>query len=219
MKFMQSSPVLFFAILFFLLPTISNAMQAMKLLSPNTVFIPSRLGKTKLYYDKGTFKILQKENLHTIKSYDLDPLLRNISDKKLEVLLQHGYIDVSQFDNGDFSLRTKIRGLGGGPATAAALYWITKTVCYGTALAGAGTAVVTTGGTIAVAGSALVGIGLGASAGAGAVAGVIASTGLGTEAALATTAVVSGMGVAGAVAAIEGAATTAAALGFWLPLP
>ncbi|MBP9764768.1 hypothetical protein KBD08_00345 [Candidatus Babeliales bacterium] len=98
-----------------------------------------------------------------------------------------------------------------GPISGAIGYWFTKTLCYGTAVAAAGTIVVTTGGVAGAAVGAATAAGTaaaGASTGAAIVAGAISGAGLASEAAVATAAVASTAGgLAGTVAAVETAST------------
>lgn len=105
-----------------------------------------RLGKVELYYDNDGFHLLKDGKEHLIKKYYLDPALHKMSCKHLKAFQDAGYFSVNEIGNDEFSIRVQVRGLGGGPVTGAALYWLTKTLCYGTALAGVGTAIAVTGG-------------------------------------------------------------------------
>jgi len=99
-----------------------------------------------------------------------------------------------------------------GPISGAIAYWATKSLCYGTAVAAASTAVVATGGLAGAATGALV-AGATASAGTGAtvVAGAITSAGLASDAAMVTMgATAAAGGILEVVAAVEGASACAA---------
>ena len=142
---------------------------------------------------------------------DLIEITGTEKEKVLADLFGRGYIAVNQTDDGEYTLRAHIRAPGGGPIAGIVAYWVTKSLCYGTAAAGATAIVVSTGGlagaaTGAVAGGAAAAIGGGA--GAAVAGGAIAGGGLATEAALMTTSVVTNAGgFAAAAAAVEGAST------------
>lgn len=185
-------------------------------------FSSQKLGKIELFYDEKGFHVLQNGKLHDVRNYWIDPLLRNIKHEQLKAFLDKGYICVTQLNNKEFSLKAKIRILGGGPITSGILYWATKTLCYGTFAAGAGTAVVLTGGAAAgaVTGGVVAAATTSAGIGAGAVAGGITAAGLAGEAAMVSTSIAaSAGGVVGAIAAVETASAAAAAFGMALPLP
>ena len=151
----------------------------------------------------------------------VDPILQNILNEELEEYLNSARIFVSQTDGGEFVLKTKLCLKGGGPILASIGYWVTKTFCYGTAVAGAAGAVVATGGAAGAAAGAMAAAStVGASTAAVVAGGAIAGGGLATEAAMATTAVVaSAGGFAAAAAAVETASLGVFSLLFALPTP
>ncbi len=210
---------------------------------------PERFGKIKLFHDESGFHIKQNGEIHDVNQFDVDPLLRNANKKTLKKFQKVGYIGVKQFDNGEFSLKAHVRGLGGGPGTAAAFYWIAKTLCYGTAAA-AVTASVAAATPVAVAGGLAIAGSVGATAtgaaigaagtavgtaiatttagavaatvGAGAVVGGLTATATGVAAATAVTGsamVASGGCFATMIGMVETISLGAAALGMMLPLP
>ena len=147
--------------------------------------------------------------IHHVQPAFVDKSLRDIPIAKLKKAIKYMAIRPTKMDDGSYALRAHVRGDGGGPIFAAAAYGLTKCVCYGVALAGAGTVVVATGGAAGAATGALVGaVGGAASAGTAAVAGAIAGAGLATEAGLVTASIVANAGsVAAAAAFVEGLST------------
>ena len=119
------------------------------------VFAPERLGSVELYHGKKGFSIHQDGKKHVIKKYFTDPLMRNITREQLGAFLQGGYLSINRMNDGEFSLQARGRLNGGGPAFGAFMYWVTKSLCYGTAAAAVGTTVVATGGVIAGAATAV----------------------------------------------------------------
>lgn len=209
----------------------------------NGLFIPKKLGDVKVFHENDNFYIGSHGTYEKVQRYNLDKELREMRQDQLIKFLGAGYLAINQSDNGEYSIKAKVRGLGGGPVTASVLYWLTKSVCYGGAAVAVGTATVATGGAVATAlgggavvtaatGGAVAATGVvvsGTAAGAamgtgGAVvaAGAIATSAAATEVvtmATVSTMVTSGGCVAAAMAQVETAAIGAAAFGLWLPLP
>ena len=210
-------------------------------LKDSSVHAPQRLGKVSLLHDEDGFYVLQNNKPHKVKNDWVDPILRTATNKRLESFQKSGYISVNQLDNGEFSLKANVRGLGGGPVTASMLYWVTKAIGYGVPVALGTTAAVA-----ALPVSAGVGVASGATAGAGAaikvaggvvikgmVGGGIASTGgtaivantiIGTVGTTAATNAVVGVTAAtastgGYVGFIEGLAATLYIWGMAAPTP
>ncbi len=175
----------------------------------------------------------------TVPTYMASKSLRSFDAQKVQDVLKNGshYVTLTECSDGSYAADLKARIKGGGPITAAALYWITKSTIYGAATVATTAAVVTTGGTALGAISGAVGATGGVAIGtfAGTVAGpaaILGGAALGAAeaagvtavvlegAALGTGAVVTGAGgIAGAVACVEAASTAAFAIGMWLPLP
>ncbi len=174
----------------------------------SSLMVPERLGKLSLVHDEEGFHIVKGDEVHPIKKYWVDKKIRNMKREQLSAFLAGGYLAVSQFNDGDYKIEAKTRGLGGGPVLGWILYTVTKGTCYGTAAAAIGGAVVATGGALAGAGSVLA---------ASASAGTIAAAGTTTAASLAVTGAATGT-IAGAAAltggtAIGVAAATSATIG------
>ena len=157
--------------------------------------------------------------LYLVKKYWIDPQIRDMSTEELTSFLKENYIILKQMSDGEYKAQAHVRGNGGGPILANLFYWGTKTLCYGTAVAGAGAAVAATGGAAgAVMGATVAASTVGATAGASIVGGTIAGAGLAVEAGTATVAVVtSAGGLAGAVTAVETVSLAAGALGMAIP--
>lgn len=87
---------------------------------------PESLGGIELVTDNDHFYVKNDTELTRVHSHDIDSTLKEALKKKaLQRLLEHGYISVSQYDNGDYILRTHARINGSGPITAKILYGAT----------------------------------------------------------------------------------------------
>jgi hypothetical protein len=214
----------------------------------SSLLAPSDLGEVNLYHTPGKFFISQNGEFHAIESYNTDALLKTLKTEHLDKFQQVAFFSISQLSDGEFVLRGHIRGNGGGPMTASAFYWITKSVLYGSVAATATTAVVATGGAAGAAiGGAIGGAGAaagGATAGSMILSGVVTvgtggvstatavggamigtgaamSTGIATGATVVTGAsiVASGGCLATFMGMVEAASATMAAIGAVLPTP
>lgn len=174
----------------------------------------------KLYTNHKDMFVEDETAAYRIERHGMNKNMRDVLVyKALKKFKEAGYIRINKDEDGKYALVAKVRGEGGGPILAGIFYYGTKAVCYGTALAGATTAVVATGGLAgAVTGAGVTAVGLGASAGTTLVAGGVAGAGLAGEAALATASVVtSSGGIVGAIAAVEAGATFMGAVGLAIP--
>ncbi|GEM_PF-2032979 len=180
---------------------------------------PSSMNNIQLFHNEDGFYVVQSNETYFVEKCWVDSSLQDISSDDLKDFLVTGYISVNQMDNGEFSLQVKNLIKGGGFIAGSIAYWGTKALCYGAALAGAGSVVAGTGGAagVALAGGTAVATG-GVGAGTAFVGAVIAKLGLGTKAAMLTTSVITSTGsVAGAVAAVETASAAAGVFftGLW----
>lgn len=183
------------------------------------IMAPHDLGAIKLHYNNGGYKGFYVENgdrSQKIQNCWLDPQLRKIDKQKLTAFLGKGYLEIKKLDNKEYTLKAKVRGLGGGPTTAYLVYCATKALCYGTAAAATTAAIVTTGG--AAAGAIATAAGAGATTTATVVAGgtavaeldaTVATASASTGAAVVTTAI--GSTSVATVLGTTTAVTTAAA--------
>lgn len=180
-----------------------------------------RLGNIDLYHDDEGFFVERSGSIKRVNNYDIEPSLRDISSEKLEKIEKlGGFISANEMDNGDVTLKLNARGLGGGPLTGALAYWLTKSGCYGTAIAATGTIVVATGGLAGAAVSTgVAATTLGASTGATLASAAITGAGVTASTAAVTTGAVvtSAGGIVGAVAAVESASLAAGA--FFTAIP
>lgn len=193
-------------------------IQAMELIESSNV--SSKDQALKLYTNHKDMFDEDENAAYRVERSSMNKELRDIlAHNALTKFKEAGYIRVNKDNTGKYALAAHVRGLGGGPVLASIFYWGTKAVCYGTALAGATTVVVATGGVAGgVTGGAVALIGSGASAGTGVVAGVITGAGFATEASLATASIVtSSGGIVGAVATVESAAGFMGAIGLAIP--
>lgn len=184
-----------------------STVHAMEL-EKGQVLVPEKLGQLAVIHHGNKFYVDRNGETKQVQNCFIDKGLRGISRDKLESFLaNNGYVSLSQMSDGEYVLRSRGRLNGGGPVAGAIGYWLTKSLCYGAAVAAAGTAVVATGGVAgAVTGAAVTGATLGVGAGASVAAGAIAGAGAAEGAALVTAGVVTGAGgIAGAVAAVESA--------------
>jgi hypothetical protein len=177
-------------------------------------FAPSHLGKIELLHEQNAFYVTQDGIRHTVKKLWMDPILRDMASNTLKKFLANGYIQVNKMSDNEFTLKAKGRLFGGGPIAGAIAYWVTKSICYGGAVAAVGGVTVATGGVAGAAiGGAAATLTLGASAGATIAAGAIAGAGGVATATMATAATVGAAGsIAGAIAAVE---TASAATGLF----
>ena len=157
-------------------------------------------------HDGNGFKV----NGQRVHDYDVDASLRKPGSIR-ELFKGNSKLEVSRVGS-DYAIKRHEQLKGGGPVAGAVAYWLTKTLCYSTAVAGAAGAVAATGGAVGfVAGGAAVGATLGASAPVAVIGGAIAQAGLAAPAATATLAAVQATGgmtaIASTVATVELAST------------
>lgn len=88
-------------------------------IAPFSIKTPERLGTLNLYHGQKGFCVHQDKKKYPIKSYFTDPILRNITKTQLKAFLENGYLALNRMDNGEFSLKAKMRLNGGGAIGAA----------------------------------------------------------------------------------------------------
>ncbi|MFA5074702.1 MAG: hypothetical protein WC436_01210 [Candidatus Babeliales bacterium] len=173
--------------------------------------------------EKITFTKISGEKFENIVKELDSPIVKKLNTEDslnlIKQLTPNAYLFINQMSDGEYCIHAKTRLLGGGPICGFISYWLTKTLCYGTAVAATSTIVVATGGAAGAAvGAATAAATLGASAGATVVGGAIAGAGLAAEAAVATgTAVTAVGGITATVAAVETASTAVGA--FFTAIP
>lgn len=184
---------------------------------PHTsLFVPHALGRLSVDYDGCNFVVVNSAHLRSfVSEEDLSKELRGISIDTLKKVLDVGYLSVRKTGE-NYALQLNGRLRGGGPIAGAIGYWVTKTVCYGTALGALGGAVAATGGgALGIIGSAVVGAAETTAAVGALSAGIAASAAATAVATEATIGVVGSLGAAGAIAGVETAST---AVGTFLTL-
>lgn len=206
---MYKLPVLLFVFIFSV-----NAEQDLKqlaLVNPTCVQKSHTIKNAQLFTHGENFVVAQDNKLSLIKNHDIDPLLKKFGSKNLDRFLKHGYLSLNQCDNGDYTLKANVRGIGGGPITGAFLYWLTKSVCYGTAAVAATGAVATTGLAAVGAATAVAGVAGGVVAGGTIAVGttvggaaIATSAGVTGATLVAATSTLGAVGVGGAIAAAPG---------------
>ena len=178
-------------------------------IKPASVFVPNRLGSLDLYHSKKGFYVRQNDKKQTIKKHFTDPILRDITKPQLKAFLANGYLTINQMEDGEYSLKAKGRMVGGGPILGTIAYWVTKSICYGTAVGAIGATVIGTGGAIggAVGGGAF----LAGTAVTGTAVATTATTAIATTAGIVTGTVATGASIATG-AGLVGATITGAGL-------
>jgi hypothetical protein len=190
----------------------------------SSFFASKGLGKIKLYHDAQGFHVRHNDKMHYVQPCFTDSIVRNVTPQQMKDFQKaaNGYLYINQMGDGQFSLEVKDRTRGGGPHFGAFMYWVTKSLCYGTIIAAAGTIAVTAGapvvgaitGKAAIAGGVAAGaktsVALGVASHTVAASGAIAATELAaatTAATLTSGAVGSGVSAAGVATAVKVAST------------
>ena len=185
------------------------------------IIVAANVVDTLVVYNQREYGVVQNGVLHKVQESLVNPLLKGVSSVQLLKFMEKGEVVVNQMADGQFSLNPQIRGLGGGALCANIVYWIIKTVSYGTAVAAAGSIVAVTGGVAGgVSGTIAASATLGASSSASVLGGAIAGYGLTTQATVLTAGAVSvSGGVSGTMALIETVALSAWAAVLLMPIP
>jgi len=113
-----------------------------------SIFAPQGLGKVKLFHDSKGFHVLHNNEMSYVQPCFMDKAIRNMTPQQVSAFQKIGYFHINQMGNREFSLAFNERVCGGGPIFGAAMYWLTKVVCYGTAAAAVGTTAIATGGAV-----------------------------------------------------------------------
>lgn len=67
-----------------------------------------------LYHNENGFHIACEGETKPVQNCWVDPVLRNISNEKLHLFQQAGYIIATKMTDGEFNLKARVRGNGGG---------------------------------------------------------------------------------------------------------
>lgn len=176
-----------------------------------SLYIPQDLRHMGVIHRNNDFYVKRDGEDCLIPHYHLDKCLQNATTEELTRLTCDGYLSLKRI-GGEYGLTYNARLRGGGPIAGGIAYWLTKTLCYGTAVAATTTVVVSTGGAAgALSAGGLALATSGASTAVTVTGAAISGAGLASEAALLTTAVASSAGgVGGAITFVE-----SASLGAW----
>lgn len=197
-----------------LVPSIVFGAQSVKV-SPASIISGSGLGSISVRCTKKGFKVRDEQGVQLVERGDTDPTLRHVNPSNLAAFVQAGKILVSKTNDGKYILRSHINGLGGGPMFGAFAYWATKSLCYGTVLAGAGAVAATGIGAVGAAvgagtGAVATGTAMGIAAVEGGVAATAAATGVTGIATVGAGVVSAGLGATAGGTAIATTTTVAA---------
>lgn len=107
------------------------------LLDGKNVRASESLGKVKLFHsNKNGFLLKENGNLHRIPNSSLSPELRSRTNQQLAAFQKAGYIAVNKQSDGQFSLKSHVRGEAGGAGGAWLGAVIGKFVVHGVVQAG-----------------------------------------------------------------------------------
>jgi len=110
-----------------------------------SVFIPSKIGDVALTFNKDHFSVSRNGQHHKVKSYDVDPALRNLKVAGLTAFLkQDGRLSLSKRGD-DYAVKMTSGLKGGGPVTGAVAGMVVRGASYGGVLA-LGSSMLPTGG-------------------------------------------------------------------------
>ncbi len=96
----------------------------------SSIIAPDSLGQLTILHDEDGFKVIRENKENCVENCWVDPILRDISNEKLQNFLETGKIVVSQMDNEELSLKAQLSYKGSGPILATWGYWTTKVTCY-----------------------------------------------------------------------------------------
>jgi hypothetical protein len=101
------------------LEVVKHTQNANKMrIDSSSTFIPNQLGSLDLYHGKKGFYIRQDDKKQSIKRYNMEPMLRDITKTQLKGFLANGYLSINKTEDGEYLLKAKQRLNGGGPIGA-----------------------------------------------------------------------------------------------------
>jgi predicted metalloendopeptidase len=83
-------------------------------INPSSFSAPKGLGDIKLFHNEKGFHVLQNNNMHLIKSWNTDKLVRKATTLDIKDFQKKGYFYVTQMGDGQFELKVMDRVKGGG---------------------------------------------------------------------------------------------------------
>lgn len=91
----------------------------------------SEVGKVKLFHNnKEGFRLYKDGVKHIVPKHSLTPELRSITSAKLAAYQKHAYLKVNKQSDGEYSISSHVRGLGGGAGGATAGVWAGKLLTH-----------------------------------------------------------------------------------------
>jgi hypothetical protein len=119
--------------LFFLSFILIDPIDATGLkVADSSVRASESLGKIKLIHnDKSGFSLYENGKKHSIGRHSLSPELRTITSKNLAAFQRAGYLTVNKQSDGEFAIRSHVRGEAGGPGGATGGFWLGKFLTHG----------------------------------------------------------------------------------------
>ena len=82
--------------------------------------------------DEDGFRVFDGKQEREVRPCFVDPLLRRMNTEQLKKFVEQGNrIRVIRLSDGEHRLQAMVPGKGGGPVTARALYWTTKSFALG----------------------------------------------------------------------------------------
>jgi hypothetical protein len=113
-----------------LLLVLVSSLNGMEITQKDGLFVPQKLGSVQLFKTDEGFEIVKDGESIKVKSYDVDPVLKNLNQDNVEEFGKVGSILVNKFDNGEYSLKAKAKIKGGGPLTGMLLGWAVRASMY-----------------------------------------------------------------------------------------
>lgn len=101
--------------------TLSTSLFGMQVLeiSPQHVMKSHELSDISLGLSQDSnFYVKQHNKIHKVQKAFVDKDLRNISPEKLQKFLGKGYLSLQKLGNDEYTVKAKVRGLGGGAGGA-----------------------------------------------------------------------------------------------------
>jgi len=97
-----------------------------------SIHAPSSLGKFELYHSNdGTYSAYYKGKKTDFAKHSVSPELRSLTNDQLSRYQDNAYFMVKEQSDGELSLKSQVKGNGGGPIVANAIYWLVKGGAYG----------------------------------------------------------------------------------------
>lgn len=93
-------------------------------------YASEKLGRINLSHTEEGFVVHKDGKSNLVESHNMDSILRKMNDEQRAKFMEKGSFLINQTQDGDYTLQVAMKLKGGGPVTAAAVYWTTKAFCY-----------------------------------------------------------------------------------------